>query len=111
MQFCLSMKVLAWNVEPNGIKNKNIIKYLYPIGINKCDVPIIYFRVWYREKTIPDQQHWLIAHYYNIQKGEVNGGHQDEGAASLVVRDSFNFVQVAQLVHFLSLQEQLHEGP
>lgn len=37
----------------------------------------------------------------------MNGGHQDKGTASLVVRDSFNFGQMAQLVHFLSLQEQL----
>jgi hypothetical protein len=31
---CLVMKILAWYIDPTGIKNKNILKYSYPIGIN-----------------------------------------------------------------------------
>lgn len=31
----LDMKVLAWSIDLNGIKNKDIVKYPYPIGIKK----------------------------------------------------------------------------
>lgn len=26
-QFCLGMKIHAWNIEPNDVKNENTIKY------------------------------------------------------------------------------------
>ena len=32
-QFYLGMKVLAWYIDIIGIKNKYILKYLYPAGI------------------------------------------------------------------------------
>jgi hypothetical protein len=30
---CLEMMTFAWYVDPNGIQNKNIVKYPYPAGI------------------------------------------------------------------------------
>ena len=36
---CLRLKVLAWCLDLNGIKNKDIVKYPYHIGIENCDNP------------------------------------------------------------------------
>ena len=34
-RFCLSMKVLVWYIDPNGIENKSTVKSPYPTGIKK----------------------------------------------------------------------------
>lgn len=38
-QFCLDMEGLAWYINPNGIKNKNTVKYPYHVGIKKLQNP------------------------------------------------------------------------
>jgi hypothetical protein len=35
------MKILAWYINPNGIRNKNTVKSPYPVGIKKCKTLII----------------------------------------------------------------------
>jgi hypothetical protein len=35
------MKVLAQYIDPNGIKNKTIVKCPNPIGINKYEISIV----------------------------------------------------------------------
>ena len=37
----LGLKVFAWYVDLNGIKNKNSVKHPYPNGIEKCEILII----------------------------------------------------------------------
>jgi hypothetical protein len=34
------MKVLTWYLDPNGIENKNTIKYPYPAGLKKCEISL-----------------------------------------------------------------------
>ena len=38
-RFCLRITILAWYMDPNGIENKNIVKYPYPSGIKKMWKP------------------------------------------------------------------------
>ena len=52
------MKVLAWYMDLNDIKNKNTVKYPYPNEIGKCEILIIDTE-WYKKITIPDQ-HWSL---------------------------------------------------
>ena len=40
-QFCLDMEGLAWYINPNGIKNKNTVKYPYHVGIKNYKILII----------------------------------------------------------------------
>jgi len=35
------MKVLAWYIDPNGIKTANTFIYPYPSGIKKCETLVI----------------------------------------------------------------------
>lgn len=37
-QICLGLNAIAWYTDPNSIKHKNTAKYLYPIGIKKCEI-------------------------------------------------------------------------
>ena len=37
----VGMKILAWCIDLNGIRNTNIVKYPYAIGIKKCEILII----------------------------------------------------------------------
>ena len=38
------MRILAWYIiNPNGIENKNIIKYPYPSSMRKRDIRATYF--------------------------------------------------------------------
>jgi hypothetical protein len=50
------MKVLAWYIDPNGIKNKNIVKYPYPTpraSSSSCS-PRIFQHAWFCT-VIPDE--------------------------------------------------------
>ena len=40
-QFCLGIKIFEWCIDPNGIENKNTIKYPYPTGREKCETLVL----------------------------------------------------------------------
>ena len=46
----LSLKVLAWYIDPNGIGNTKSVKYPYPTGIKNGGILILYIREWYPKK-------------------------------------------------------------
>ena len=52
-RFCLRMKVLDWSIGPNGIENKNILKYTYPAGCIKCGILIDTKMVSNKDNTRP----------------------------------------------------------
>ena len=40
----------GWYIDPNGLKNKNILKYLYPTCIKKKAVkPSLHITKWYQK--------------------------------------------------------------
>ena len=49
------MKVSAWYIDPNGIENKNTIKYSYPIGIKKYEILIVDAQNGIEKERILDQ--------------------------------------------------------
>lgn len=56
------MKILAWYINPKGIKYMNINKYPCPIGIKKCEINIIDTQiVWTKDDTGPTlDQTWEV---------------------------------------------------
>lgn len=57
MKVHLGMKVLAWYIDLNSIKNINIPKYSQPISIKKCEILIKNHPSGMKKKAI-SVQHW-----------------------------------------------------
>ena len=51
--FYLGTKVLSWDIDLNGIENKNIFKYPYPTDIKKYEILIIDTQMVSIDYTIP----------------------------------------------------------
>ena len=66
-RFCLHMKVLAWYISPNSIKNKNIVKYSYLIGLKECELLIV--DTWMVSKKVVPDQHCCVP---ILSRGGVN---------------------------------------
>jgi hypothetical protein len=49
--FSLGMKVLAWNVDSNGIENKNTIMYINTLLVSKNVKPSLLILPRYKKKT------------------------------------------------------------